>query len=66
MSEDSSEPTIAESRLHTPPNLLLFDKWDATTVQVNDVGLVRYISLKPTLVPHTSGRHAHKRFHKSQ
>jgi small subunit ribosomal protein S7 len=65
MSEDSSEPTIVESRLHTPPNLLLFGKWDATTVQVNDVGLVRYISLKPTLVPHTSGRHAHKRFHKS-
>jgi small subunit ribosomal protein S7 len=65
MSEDSSEPTIAESQLHTPPNLLLFGKWDATTVQVNDVGLVRYISLKPTLVPHTSGRHAHKRFHKS-
>jgi small subunit ribosomal protein S7 len=65
MSEDSSEPTIVENRLHTPPNLLLFGKWDATTVQVNDVGLVRYISLKPTLVPHTSGRHAHKRFHKS-
>jgi small subunit ribosomal protein S7 len=65
MSEDSSEPTIVENRLHTPPNLLLFGKWDATTVQVKDVGLVRYISLKPTLVPHTSGRHAHKRFHKS-
>jgi len=65
MSEDSSEPTITEGRPHSPPSLLLFGKWDTTEVQVNDVGLVRYISLKPSLIPHTSGRHAHKRFHKS-
>jgi small subunit ribosomal protein S7 len=65
MSEDSSEPTGTESRPHTPPSFLLFGKWDTTEVQVNDVGLVRYISLKPSLIPHTSGRHAHKRFHKS-
>jgi small subunit ribosomal protein S7 len=65
MSEDSPEPTGTESRPHTPPSLLLFGKWDTTEVQVNDVGLVRYISLKPGLIPHTSGRHAHKRFHKS-
>ncbi|RDE16090.1 MAG: 30S ribosomal protein S7 [Candidatus Thorarchaeota archaeon] len=65
MSDDSSQPTTAESRSHTPPSLLLFGKWDATAVQVTDVGLVRYISLKPGLIPHTSGRHAHKSFHKS-
>jgi small subunit ribosomal protein S7 len=65
MSEEPSEPTITESRPHTPPSLLLFGKWDPTEVQVNDVGLVRYITLKPGLIPHTSGRHAHKRFHKS-
>jgi small subunit ribosomal protein S7 len=65
MSEDPSEPTITESQPHTPPSLLLFGKWDPTEVQVNDVGLVRYITLKPGLIPHTSGRHAHKRFHKS-
>jgi small subunit ribosomal protein S7 len=65
MSEEPSEPTITESQPHTPPSLLLFGKWDPTEVQVNDVGLVRYITLKPGLIPHTSGRHAHKRFHKS-
>jgi small subunit ribosomal protein S7 len=65
MSEDSSEPVVAGSRPHTLPSLLLFGKWDSTEVQVTDLGLVRYISLKPSLVPHTSGRHAHKRFHKS-
>ncbi len=65
MSDDSSQPTTAEGRSQTPPGLLLFGKWDATAVQVTDVGLVRYISLKPGLIPHTSGRHAHKGFHKS-
>jgi small subunit ribosomal protein S7 len=65
MSEGPSEPTITKSQPHTPPSLLLFGKWDPTEVQVSDVGLVRYITLKPGLIPHTSGRHAHKRFHKS-
>ena len=63
MSEEESiiEPTTP----HAPPELLMFGKWDSTEVRINDVGLVRYISLRPVLVPHTSGRHAHKRFHKS-
>ncbi|NHJ14947.1 MAG: 30S ribosomal protein S7 [Candidatus Thorarchaeota archaeon] len=51
---------------HVTPDLLLFGKWDSTSVEITDIGLVRYISLKPVLIPHTSGRHAHKRFHKSQ
>lgn len=50
---------------HIPPDLLLFGKWDSTEVVVNDVGLARYISLRPILIPHTAGRHSHKRFHKS-
>lgn len=62
----AEEETIIEPTApHTPPELLMFGKWDSTDVRINDVGLVRYISLKPVLVPHTSGRHAHKRFHKS-
>ena len=59
------ESVVEEAPPHVPPELLVFGKWDPTEVQVNDVGLVRYISLRPVLIPHTSGRHAHKRFHKS-
>jgi small subunit ribosomal protein S7 len=59
------EPVVEEAAPHVPPQLLVFGKWDPTEVQINDVGLVRYISLRPVLLPHTSGRHAHKRFHKS-
>ncbi|MHA1958794.1 MAG: 30S ribosomal protein S7 [Candidatus Thorarchaeota archaeon] len=56
---------VPPSEPHIPPDLLLFGKWDSTEVEVRDVGLYRYISLKPVLIPHTSGRHSHKRFHKS-
>ena len=63
--EESIKPTAEVAHPHTPPDLLIFGKWDPTEVQINDVGLVRYITLRPVLIPHTSGRHAHKRFHKS-
>jgi small subunit ribosomal protein S7 len=63
--EETVEPVVEEAPPHEQPELLLFGKWDSTDVQIIDVGLARYISLKPVLIPHTSGRHAHKRFHKS-
>jgi small subunit ribosomal protein S7 len=63
--EETVEPVVEAAPSHYPPELLLFGKWDSTDVQLKDVGLSRYISLKPVLIPHTSGRHAHKRFHKS-
>ena len=63
--EESTEPVVEETPPHEAPELLLFGKWDSTNVQINDVGLARYITLKPVLIPHTSGRHAHKSFHKS-
>jgi small subunit ribosomal protein S7 len=43
----------------------LFEKWSFKEVQVKDLGLQRYISLKPTVVPHSMGRHEHKRFRKA-
>lgn len=64
--EVAPEPEPVPHVPHVPPVLLLFGKWDSTEVVIKDVGLSNYISLKPVLIPHTSGRHAHKRFHKSQ
>ncbi len=43
----------------------LFEKWSFKEVQVKDLGLQRYISLKPIIVPHSMGRHEHKRFRKA-
>ena len=43
----------------------LFGKWSFKDVQVKDPGLQRYVSLKPVVVPHSMGRHEHKRFRKA-
>jgi small subunit ribosomal protein S7 len=43
----------------------LFGKWSFKGAKVQDVGLGRYISLKPVVAPHTMGRHEHKRFRKA-
>ncbi|MFW9954309.1 MAG: 30S ribosomal protein S7 [Candidatus Thorarchaeota archaeon] len=56
----------SEGPSHIAPDLLLFGKWDSTVVSITDPGLYDYISLKPVLIPHTSGRHAHRRFRKSR
>ena len=47
-------------------DIKLFDKWSFQGIEVNDLGLKRYISVKPVLVPHSMGRHEHGRFHKSE
>lgn len=43
----------------------LFAKWSFKGIEAKDVGLQRYISLKPMVVPHSMGRHEHKRFRKA-
>ncbi len=43
----------------------IFDVWSVEGIEVHDEGLKRYISLKPVIIPHSSGRHEHKRFAKS-
>jgi len=43
----------------------LFGKWSFEGVEVADPGLKCYVSLKPTHVPHSMGRHEHGRFRKA-
>ena len=47
-------------------NIMLFNKWDTTKIEVTDIGLSRVISLKPApVIPITFGRHEHQRLKKS-
>jgi small subunit ribosomal protein S7 len=48
------------------PNLLLWERWDLTGVKIEDPGLQNVINLKPMLVPHSGGRHEHKKFGKTR
>jgi small subunit ribosomal protein S7 len=45
--------------------IMLFDRWSFEGLKVNDWTLVNYINLKPIIVPHSAGRHEHRRFWKS-
>ncbi|MHA1303936.1 MAG: 30S ribosomal protein S7 [Candidatus Heimdallarchaeaceae archaeon] len=47
-------------------DILLFGKWRFDEVEVADLGLQRYISLKPVLIPHSGGRYQDQRFKKSE
>jgi small subunit ribosomal protein S7 len=44
----------------------IFGIWDISGVKVQDAGLERYISLRPSLVPKSGGRHAAQPFHRSK
>ncbi|MGC8568489.1 MAG: 30S ribosomal protein S7 [Nitrososphaeria archaeon] len=46
--------------------ILLFDKWDFSEVQVNDISLQKVINVSPVYYPHSFGRHAKKRFGKEK
>ncbi len=43
----------------------LFNIWSFKGLEVKDDTLINYINLKPVIVPHSCGRHEHKRFWKS-
>lgn len=43
----------------------LFNTWSFEEVEVPDFTLEPYINLRPIIIPHSCGRHEHKRFWKS-
>jgi small subunit ribosomal protein S7 len=54
------------SKRAEPTEIKLFGKWSYSGISVNDLGLQRYVSLRPTYTPHSMGRHEHGRFRKAQ
>ncbi len=48
------------------PTMLLWNRWDMTGVKIEDQGLQNVINLRPILVPHSGGRHEHKKFGKTK
>ncbi|MHC1626838.1 MAG: 30S ribosomal protein S7 [Methanoculleaceae archaeon] len=45
---------------------LLFNRWDLSEVEITDPGLVRYVNIQSTIVPHSCGRLSGQAFAKSQ
>jgi len=44
----------------------LFNKYELSSIHVNDPGLQRYINLNPLLVPKTTGKYSNNRFWRSK
>jgi small subunit ribosomal protein S7 len=57
--------TILSQKQEEKQEVLIFEKWGFKGLEVKDLGLQRYISLKPVVTPHSMGRHEHKRFRKA-
>ncbi len=51
---------------HVVEEAKLFGKWSFSGIEVSDIGLKRYISLRPVYAPHSMGRHEHGRFRKAE
>ncbi|MFX1317116.1 MAG: 30S ribosomal protein S7 [Promethearchaeota archaeon] len=49
----------------TKPQIKLFNNWSFEDIEVGDFTLEKYINLRPIIVPHSAGRHEHRRFWKS-
>jgi len=47
-------------------DLKFFNRWEASSLTVTDLGLRRYVTVAPRIVPKTGARYAGNRFHKSQ
>lgn len=47
-------------------DMKIFDRWSTEGIEVKDLGLAKYINLRPVLIPRSGGRHANQQFHKSK
>lgn len=50
----------------TDTEIKIFERWNTKGIEVKDIGLQKYINLRPLLVPRSGGRYAKQQFHKSK
>lgn len=56
---------LMEENTEKQNHYLLFKRWDISEVEVQDPGLVRYVSLQSAIVPHSCGKLTGQAFNKS-
>lgn len=56
--------TETPSKQSPSPDIKVFGRWSAKDIEISDPGLAKYLSLSPVIIPHTFGRHEHRRFGK--
>ncbi|KKK42224.1 MAG: 30S ribosomal protein S7 [Candidatus Lokiarchaeum sp. GC14_75] len=49
----------------TKKEIKLFNQWSFENIEIRDKTLEYFINLRPIIIPHSAGRHEHRRFWKS-
>ena len=60
--EESATPT----KRKTVQEIRLFNRWSFEGIEVKDLSLQNYVNLTPVIIPHSGGKHQHKRFWKTE
>jgi small subunit ribosomal protein S7 len=64
--ESAAQQKEEAKTLPAGSNVLLFGRWDVSSVALRDAGMARYIDVSPVVVPHSGGKHASKPFAKAK
>ncbi|MHA1675464.1 MAG: 30S ribosomal protein S7 [Promethearchaeota archaeon] len=65
--EESEEGSTKKKRARrTNAEIKLFNRWTFEGVEVHDISMQNYINLQPIIIPHSGGKHQHKRFWKTE
>ena len=64
--EQTAEPPSQPRQVPKPSGVLMFGKFDVSTVTLRDAGMARYVDISGVAVPHTGGRHTNKPFAKAK
>lgn len=64
MSQENQEIQEDEKPKSTD-EVLLYNRWSFRDIEIRDPTLETYINLKPIIIPHSCGKHEHKRFWKT-
>lgn len=64
-SESEEEPEKKRTRRRSA-EIKLFNRWSYDGIEVHDISLQNYINLDPVIIPHSGGKHQHKRFWKTE
>ncbi len=61
--EEKQKEDVVETK---EAEVKLFNRWSFKGVKVDDISLANYINIRPIIVPHTGGKHQHKKFWKTE
>ncbi|MHA1584361.1 MAG: 30S ribosomal protein S7 [Promethearchaeota archaeon] len=64
--EEIGEEKVEEEKATKKGAILLFNRWSFDGIEVKDLSLQNYINLTPVIIPHSGGKHQHKKFWKTE